>query len=334
MGDTILKVENLKTYFYLSSGVARAVDGVSFSLDKGETLGIVGESGCGKSVTAKSLIRLLEKVGHIEEGSRITFDGKDVLAMDNRALFDYRGKDVSMIFQNPMTSLDPVFKVGYQMVENLTTHRNITKKEAWEISVEALRKVGIPQPEARMDSYPFELSGGMCQRVIIAMALCCNAKMIIADEPTTALDVTVQDQVLNLLKDLQRDTDMALLLITHNLGVVWKMCDRVMVMYAGKVVESATTKELYQNPLHPYTWGLWDAMPSLALEHKQELKTIPGTPPDLRLTGRCCNLYNRCPYAQKICMEQVPELVEVAPGHCVACHFQTADQKLDRGVSI
>ena len=182
-----------------------------------------------------------------------------------------------------------------------------------------------------MEAYPFELSGGMCQRVIIAMALCCNAKLIIADEPTTALDVTVQAQVLDLLKDLQRKTGMALLLITHNLGVVWKMCDRVMVMYAGKVVESAATEELYQNPLHPYTWGLWDAMPSLALTAKQELKTIPGTPPDLRLTGRCCNLYNRCPYAQKICTEKVPELKEVAPEHFVACHFQTDGEKLERG---
>ena len=331
MGETILKVQNLKTYFYLTSGTARAVDGVSFTLDKGETLGIVGESGCGKSVTAKSLLRLLEKVGRIEPGSKVEFEGRDVLAMDTAELSAYRGTDVGMIFQDPMTSLDPVFKVGYQMVENLLAHRDMTRKEAWDISVEALRSVGIPQPEARMEAYPFELSGGMCQRVIIAMALCCNAKLIIADEPTTALDVTVQAQVLDLLKDLQRKTGMALLLITHNLGVVWKMCDRVMVMYAGKVVESAATEELYQNPLHPYTWGLWDAMPSLALTAKQELKTIPGTPPDLRLTGRCCNLYNRCPYAQKICTEKVPELKEVALEHFVACHFQTDGEKLERG---
>ena len=330
MDELILEVKDLKTYFFLASGVAKAVDGVSFELRKGETLGVVGESGSGKSVMSKSLIRLLEKVGRIVEGE-VKFDGRNVMEFSDKELMSYRGKDVSMIFQDPMTSLDPVFRVGDQMIENLRIHRGMEKEEATKLAIEMLRAVGIPNPEARFHSYPFELSGGMCQRVIIAMALCCNAKMIIADEPTTALDVTVQAQVLRLLKRLQKETGMALLLITHNLGVVWDMCDRVMVMYAGKIVEMTTVKNLYANPLHPYTWGLLDSMPSLSTERKVDLKTIAGTPPDLRLTGTCCNFYNRCPYAQPICMQTVPDLVELEPGHFVACHRQNGTQTLKRG---
>ena len=333
MKDLILDVKGLKTHFFLASGVAKAVDGVSFQLHKGETLGIVGESGSGKSVTAKSVIRLLEKVGKIVEGE-VLFEDRDVLKFSDKELREYRGKDVGMIFQDPMTSLDPVFKVGDQMVENLITHRKISREEAKKIAIDALRSVGIPNPEARFEAYPFELSGGMCQRVIIAMALCCNAKLIIADEPTTALDVTVQAQVLRLLKELQQENDMALLLITHNLGVVWDMCDKVLVMYAGNVVEYADVKELYAKPMHPYTWGLLDSMPSLSTERKVDLKTIAGTPPDLRLTGTCCNFYNRCPYAEEICAQCVPELLELEPGHKVACHRQTAEKHLKRGEGL
>lgn len=330
MDELILEVKNLKTYFFLASGVAKAVDGVSFQLHKGETLGVVGESGSGKSVMSKCVIRLLEKVGRIVDGE-VKFEGRDVLSFSEKELMSYRGRDVSMIFQDPMTSLDPVFRVGEQMMENLRIHRGMEKEEAKKVAIEALRSVGIPNPEARFDSYPFELSGGMCQRVIIAMALCCNAKVIVADEPTTALDVTVQAQVLRLLKKLQKETGMALLLITHNLGVVWDMCDRVMVMYAGKIVEMTTVKNLYANPLHPYTWGLLDSMPSLSTERKVDLKTIAGTPPDLRLTGTCCNFYNRCPYAQPICTQCVPDLVELEPGHFVACHRQNGVESLKRG---
>lgn len=199
------------------------------------------------------------------------------------------------------------------------------------MAVEALKRVGIPEPEKRMESYPYELSGGMCQRVIIAMAVCCKPKFIIADEPTTALDVTVQAQVLDLLKDLQKEMNTSILLITHNLGVVWEMCDKVMVMYAGNTVESAETKELYANPLHPYTWGLLDSIPRLSDKTKEELRTIPGTPPDLRLTGKCCNFYNRCPYMTQECCESVPPLVEVQPGHFVACHRQNGVNHLVRG---
>ena len=322
MSENILTVKDLKTYFYTASGIAKAVDGVSFNIAKGETMGIVGESGSGKSVTSSSIIRLLPpRTGKIVGGS-IEFEGKDVLALSKKELNDFRGKDIAVIFQDPMTSLDPVFKIGKQMTEMIMAHQNVTKDEAWKMAVEALSKVGIPEPEKRMNSYPYELSGGMCQRVIIA------------DEPTTALDVTVQAQVLELLKELQRDMDTAILLITHNLGVVWEMCDKVMVMYAGNTVEFTDTKTLYSNPRHPYTWGLLDSMPKLSDESKGELKTIPGTPPDLRLTGECCNFYNRCPYVTEACTQSVPPLVEVEPGHFVACHRQNLTNKLEKGEGL
>ena len=334
MSENILTVKDLKTYFYTASGIAKAVDGVSFNIAKGETMGIVGESGSGKSVTSSSIIRLLPpRTGKIVGGS-IEFEGKDVLALSKKELNDFRGKDIAVIFQDPMTSLDPVFKIGKQMTEMIMAHQNVTKDEAWKMAVEALSKVGIPEPEKRMNSYPYELSGGMCQRVIIAMAVCCKPKLIIADEPTTALDVTVQAQVLELLKELQRDMDTAILLITHNLGVVWEMCDKVMVMYAGNTVEFTDTKTLYRNPRHPYTWGLLDSMPKLSDESKGELKTIPGTPPDLRLTGECCNFYNRCPYVTEACTQSVPPLVEVEPGHFVACHRQNLTNKLEKGEGL
>lgn len=334
MSENILTVKDLKTYFYTASGIAKAVDGVSFNIAKGETMGIVGESGSGKSVTSSSIIRLLPpRTGKIVGGS-IEFEGKDVLALSKKELNDFRGKDIAVIFQDPMTSLDPVFKIGKQMTEMIMAHQNVTKDEAWKMAVEALSKVGIPEPEKRMNSYPYELSGGMCQRVIIAMAVCCKPKLIIADEPTTALDVTVQAQVLELLKDLQRNMDTAILLITHNLGVVWEMCDKVMVMYAGNTVEFTDTKTLYSNPRHPYTWGLLDSMPKLSDESKGELKTIPGTPPDLRLTGKCCNFYNRCPYVTEACTQSVPPLVEVEPGHFVACHRQNLTNKLEKGEGL
>ena len=334
MSENILTVKDLKTYFYTASGIAKAVDGVSFNIAKGETMGIVGESGSGKSVTSSSIIRLLPpRTGKIVGGS-IEFEGKDVLALSKKELNDFRGKDIAVVFQDPMTSLDPVFKIGKQMTEMIMAHQNVTKDEAWKMAVEALSKVGIPEPEKRMNSYPYELSGGMCQRVIIAMAVCCKPKLIIADEPTTALDVTIQAQVLELLKDLQRNMDTAILLITHNLGVVWEMCDKVMVMYAGNTVEFADTKTLYSNPRHPYTWGLLDSMPKLSDESKGELKTIPGTPPDLRLTGECCNFYNRCPYVTEACTQSVPPLVEVEPGHFVACHRQNLTNKLEKGEGL
>lgn len=330
MSENILTVKDLKTYFFTASGITKAVDGVSFNIKKGDSMGIVGESGSGKSVTSNSIIRLLPpRTGKIIDGS-IEFEECDVLALSKKELVDFRGRDIAVIFQDPMTSLDPVFKIGKQMVEMIIAHQNVTKDEAWKMAIEALNKVGIPEPEKRMNSYPYELSGGMCQRVIIAMAVCCKPKLIIADEPTTALDVTVQAQVLELLKGLQKDMDTAILLITHNLGVVWEMCNKVMVMYAGNTVEFSDTKTLYSNPKHPYTWGLLDSIPKLTDESKGKLKTIPGTPPDLRLTGKCCNFYNRCPYVTEACTNSVPPLVEIEPGHLVACHRQTGEKRLEK----
>ena len=331
MSETLLRVSGLKTYFYTASGVSKAVDGVSFELNRGEVLGIVGESGSGKSVTSNSIIRLLPpQTGRIVAGEML-FEDRDIMKMSHKELLEFRGKEIATIFQDPMTSLDPVFKIGKQMVEMICAHQKISKQEARKMAIDALNRVGIPEPEKRMESYPYELSGGMCQRVIIAMAVCCKPKFIIADEPTTALDVTVQAQVLDLLKDLQKEMNTSILLITHNLGVVWEMCDKVMVMYAGNTVESADTKELYANPMHPYTWGLLDSIPRLSDQTKGELRTIPGTPPDLRLTGQCCNFYNRCPYVTDECRQSVPPLVEVKPGHFVACYRQNGQNHLTRG---
>ena len=332
MSEHVLSVKDLKTYFHTATGIAKAVDGVSFTLDAGKTMGIVGESGSGKSVTASSIMRLLPQNGKIM-GGEIDFDGVDMMKLSKKQLVALRGNEIAMIFQDPMTSLDPVFKVGNQMVEMICAHQNVNKEAARAMAIEALGRVGIPNPEKRMDAYPYELSGGMCQRVIIAMAICSHPKIIIADEPTTALDVTVQARVLELLRELQRNLNTGILLITHNLGVVWEMCDDVMVMYAGQTVEKAETKELFAAPLHPYTWGLLDSIPRLSDESKGMLTTIPGVPPDLRLTGECCNFCNRCRYAQDICRTSVPPLVEVKPNHFVACHLQNGTNKLERVIT-
>ena len=332
MSEHVISVKDLKTYFHTATGIAKAVDGVSFTLDAGKTMGIVGESGSGKSVTASSIMRLLPQNGKIM-GGEIDFDGVDMMKLSKKQLVALRGNEIAMIFQDPMTSLDPVFKVGNQMVEMICAHQNVSKEAARAMAIEALGRVGIPNPEKRMDAYPYELSGGMCQRVIIAMAICSHPKIIIADEPTTALDVTVQARVLELLRELQRNLNTGILLITHNLGVVWEMCDDVMVMYAGQTVEKAETKELYAAPLHPYTWGLLDSIPRLSDESKGMLTTIPGVPPDLRLTGECCNFCNRCRYAQDICRTSVPPLVEVKPNHFVACHLQNGTNKLERVIT-
>ena len=314
----------------MSTGIAKAVDGVSFTLKKGETMGIVGESGSGKSVTASSIMRLIpEPVGRITNG-QILFEDKDIVKMTKKELLSLRGKDISMIFQDPMTSLDPVYKIGEQIVEVIQVHQKVSKEEARKLAVEALEMVGIPEAKSRMNAYPHEFSGGMRQRVMIAMAIVCNPKLIIADEPTTALDVTVQAQVLNLLKDLQKKMNTSILIITHNLGVIWEVCDTVMVMYAGKTVEYAKATTLYDKPLHPYTWGLLDSMPKLSQNTDKPLKAIKGSPPDLKLTGESCNFHNRCPYAQDLCMEKAPGLIELEKDHYVACHFQTKEMNLTR----
>ncbi len=272
MKDEVLRVNNLKTHFKLSTGTAKAVDGVSFSLKKGEILGIVGESGSGKSVTVTSIMRLLPKnTGKIVDGE-ILFEGKDLAKLSDKEMLKIRGKDITMVFQDPMTSLDPVFTIGHQMIEVVRVHQKMSKEEAEKLAVKALDMVGIPEAQSRMNSYPHEFSGGMRQRVIIAMAIVSNPKIIIADEPTTALDVTVQAQVLGLLKDLRNKLDTSIILITHNLGVVWDMCEKVMVMYAGKTVEYASTGELYKNPVHPYTWGLLNSIPKISDESGNPLR--------------------------------------------------------------
>lgn len=331
MEEKLLEINGLRTYFFTKSGVAKAVDGVSFDMTQGETLGVVGESGCGKSVMSASIIRLLaSKSGKIVDGT-VTFNRTDVSKLSREELRKLRGSDVAMIFQDPMTTLDPVFKVSDQMIEMLQAHRNIDRKTAAKECIQALADVGIPDPHKRFDSYPFELSGGMCQRVAIAMAILARPKLIIADEPTTALDVTMQAQILKLLKELQEKYGTSILIITHNLGVVWQICDNVMVMYAGKVVEKANVRELYSNPKHPYTWGLMDSMPSLNDTPKEPLSTIDGIPPDLRLVGKGCNFRARCRYAKQCCEDTEPEMVEVSDGHFVACHFQSKTTNLVKG---
>lgn len=318
--NEILKVVDLRTSFKTASGLVRAVDGVSFSLNANQCLGIVGESGSGKSVTANTIMKLLPKNARIESG-RIYFNGVDITNYNNREMRPLRGKQIASIFQDPMTSLDPVFRIGEQMIEGILAHLDISKAEAIKMAIGALEAVGIPDPERRMNSYPHEFSGGMRQRVMIAMAVVLNPGLIIADEPTTALDVTVQVQVLNILKSLQEKMGTGVILITHNLGVVWDMCDEVIVMYAGKIVEKAKVNDLYSHPFHPYTRGLMSSIPTSLSNVNEPLQTIPGTPPDLRLTGSNCNFNNRCSYCREICLERVPELVQVSEGHFVACHF-------------
>ena len=324
--DVILKVNGLKTYFYQASGVSKAVDGVSFSLRQGTTMGIVGESGSGKSVTSASVMQLMPaKTGKIVDGS-IIFDGVDIRNLSEAQMEKFRGDECCMIFQNPMTSLDPVFKIGHQMVEMIREHEKISKKDAWDKAVEALKLVGIPEAEKRMDAYPHELSGGMCQRVIIAMAVCGHPKLIIADEPTTALDVTVQAQVLELLKDLQKKLNTAILLITHNLGVVWEMCDTVMVMYAGKSVEYGTAEDIFDHPMHPYTVGLLKSIPKLGSGQEDNLFTIEGTVPGLDEMPAGCRFSTRCPYATEQCKKEDPGMQGEA-GHFVRC-FRFMDPEI------
>ena len=308
--DAILKVNGLKTYFYQASGVSKAVDGVSFTLKEGTTMGIVGESGSGKSVTSASVMRLMPaKTGKIVDGS-IIFDGVDIRSLSESQMEKFRGDECCMIFQNPMTSLDPVFKIGHQMVEMIREHEKISKKEAWNKAVEALKLVGIPEAEKRMDAYPHELSGGMRQRIMIAMALVCNPKLLIADEPTTALDVTIQAQILELMEDIRAKKNTGILMITHDLGVVAEMCSRVVVMYAGRIVEEAPVHDLFADPKHPYTQGLIGSVPKLG-SGVESLPSIPGSVPDLSVMPKGCKFAPRCKYATDICHRQEPELVSI-----------------------
>lgn len=315
---TVLSIRNLRTYFHTDDGIAKAVDGVSFDLKESETLGIVGESGCGKSVTAFSILRLLpEGVGKIE-GGEILFEGKDIVKVSDKEIRSIRGNKISMIFQEPMTSLNPAYTCGNQVVEVLKTHRDITSADAKAAAIEILRSVGIPSPEQRFKEYPHQLSGGLRQRVMIAIALACEPKILIADEPTTALDVTVQAQILELIKSLQVKFNMSVILITHDLGVVADTCDRVIVMYASKVVEEGLAGEVFKVPKHPYTKALMESIPKLN-EKRERLYTIEGSVPSSLEYNAGCHFANRCELADEGCFAKEPPLKNISETHTASC---------------
>ena len=318
----LLEVDDLKTYFFTRDGVVRAVDGLSFSVARGETLAIVGESGCGKSVTSLSILRLIASPPGRTVAGRVVFEGRDLLALPEPEMRTVRGDAISMIFQEPMTSLNPVLTIGRQIAEVLTLHRGLSNQEATRRAVEMLKLVHIPEPERRIDEYPHELSGGMRQRVMIAMALACEPRLLIADEPTTALDVTIQAQILELMRELKGRTGAAIVLITHDLGVVAEMAERVVVMYAGRKVEEAPVAELFARPRHPYTRGLLASIPKLRASGTHAVKRlseIAGTVPSLAEPIAGCAFAPRCAYATERCRSEYPPLEEAAPGHLVAC---------------
>ncbi|MFB5761556.1 ABC transporter ATP-binding protein [Paenibacillus medicaginis] len=317
----LLEVTGLRTEFKTAAGLIRAVDGVDLAVDKGETLGIVGESGCGKSITSLSIMQLLPKgLGKVAAGE-IRLEGENMLAFSEQKMRQIRGNRIAMIFQEPMTSLNPVFRVGKQIAEAVRYHQGVGKKEAMSRAVEMLTKVGIPRPEKVAVSYPHELSGGMRQRVMIAMAMVCNPKLLIADEPTTALDVTIQAQILDLMRELQQKEGTSILMITHDLGVVAEMCDRVVIMYAGQVVEETDVKTLFKNPQHPYTKSLLASLPQLNSE-QDRLASIPGQVPNPLDMPEGCRFAPRCQFAQDICRANAPELEEVEAGHKCRCLLQ------------
>jgi peptide/nickel transport system ATP-binding protein/oligopeptide transport system ATP-binding protein len=318
---SLLEVRNLKTYFATKRGEVRAVDDISFRLEQGETLSLVGESGCGKSVTALSILRLVSSPGRIV-GGEIRFEGRDLLRLSEAEMRAIRGDDIAMIFQDPMTSLNPVYTVGDQIAEAIRLHRKVSRKEAWNQAIEGMRDVAIPAPEVRAKTYPHEMSGGMRQRVMIAMALACDPKLLVADEPTTALDVTIQAQILDLLTELREKRNLALLLITHDLGVVAETSDRVAVMYAGKIVEEATVRDLFARPRHPYTEGLLRAVPHLdesGEEKKRRLQTIEGVVPNPLDLPPGCRFAPRCEHAQGKCREGGMPLIDVGNHHSSRC---------------
>lgn len=317
--DKLLEVKNLRTYFYTEDGVVPALDGIDFYIKPGETLGVVGESGCGKSVTSLSILRLIPNPpGKILEGSKVYFEGEDLLAMHEKDMRHIRGNKISMIFQEPMTSLNPVFKIGSQISEVLMLHQHLNKQEARQKSIEMLELVGIPRPEKIVDEYPHSLSGGMRQRAMIAMALACNPKLLIADEPTTALDVTIQAQILELMKKLKQDFNASVMLITHNLGVVAETCQRIIVMYAGKVVEEGDVYSIFEDPKHPYTQGLLKSIPSIE-EKQSKLESIPGMVPNPLNMPSGCRFEPRCSCAMKICKTKEPGLTNLGVERNVRC---------------
>ena len=317
--ENILEVRDLEISFSTYAGEVQAVRGVTFDLRRGETLAIVGESGSGKSVTAKSIMRLLPEANSIVKGGEAIFEGQDLLKLSEQQMQKIRGSNIAMVFQDPMTSLDPTMKIGRQITESLTKHLGLSGQRARERAVELLALVGTPNPEERIKPYPHQFSGGMRQRVVIAIALACDPQILIADEPTTALDVTIQAQILELLRELQEQLGMSVILITHDLGVVAHTAHRVAVMYAGKVVETGTLRELFYNPQMPYTWGLLSSIPLPTADRSQELIPIPGSPPDMHDPPKGCPFTPRCPYAMRICSEELPEYTTFSAEHRAAC---------------
>lgn len=317
MSESILNIDNLKVYYFTLEGIVKAVEGVHLKIGKGKALGLVGESGCGKSTTAHSILRLVKKPGKIVEG-KIWFENEDLLAKSEAEMRKIRGARIAMIFQNPMTSLNPVFTVGSQIAESIKLHQNIEKREIKEKVLEILEKVGIPSARERMKDYPHEYSGGMCQRAMVAMALSCNPNLLIADEPTTNLDVTIQAQILDLLRALRKEFGASILLIGHDLGVISELCDTVAVMYAGKLVEHADLATLFKEAKHPYTQALLGSIPRLDLE-TERLRVIPGVVPQLINPPSGCRFHPRCEYVKEICRKEEPPLIEIKKGHTVAC---------------
>ncbi len=317
--EKVLQVRNLRTEFSTEDGIVHAVNGISYDLHKGEALGIVGESGCGKSVSVLSIMRLLQEPPARILADEILFMGQDMMKLSQAELREIRGSQIAMVFQDPMTSLNPVLTIGFQMRESFQLHTHCTKAEANRQAVEHLKMVGIPEAERRMKDYPHQFSGGMRQRVMIAMGLACNPGLLIADEPTTALDVTIQAQIAELVRDLRKKIGMALIWITHDLGVVAGLAERVIVMYAGHIVEEALVDDLYENPQHPYTIALLGSLPRLDAEDRSVLEAIEGLPPDLHELLPGCPFYDRCSFRQTLCQEQRPELRLIAPGHRIAC---------------
>lgn len=324
MGEKILEVNHLKTYFHTDAGLSKAVNDVSFFVEKGKTLGIVGESGCGKSITSLSIMGLVETPPGEIAGGEIIFEGEDLLKKNEKEMSKIRGKKIAMIFQEPMTSLNPVFTIGQQLVETLILHEEMTKKQAKERAIEMLKMVKIPLAEKRFNEYPHQLSGGMRQRVMIAMALCCNPDLLICDEPTTALDVTIQAQILDLINELKEKTGTSVMMITHDLGVIAEIADDVMVMYAGKIVERATCDQIFEKPMHPYTYGLMQCIPKLDDDDTKRLSVIEGMVPSFDDMPKGCAFCPRCKEAREICRQKMPELAE-AEGRMVRCFKYTQE---------
>lgn len=316
----VLRVENLRVSYHTYAGEVQAVRGVDFHVGKGEALAIVGESGCGKSVTAKSIMGLIKPPqGDVKKESAIYFRDENIMHYSKRQWQDYKGGKCAIIFQDALAALNPTMRIGKQIMENLRAHKRVSKKQAAAEAVEMLRRVGIPEPEKRARQYPFELSGGMRQRVMIAIAFACTPPLLICDEPTTALDVTIQGQILDIIKGLQKEQDTSVIMITHDLGVVANIAQRIAVMYCGVIVETGLADDIFYRPRHPYTWALIQSVPRLDLENKQELATIPGTPPDLLNPPKGCPFSTRCTYCMPICLEQMPEQTPFEEGHTAAC---------------